>query len=405
MKIKILSIVFLLGFLHAVPCTVYKITKGGKTFVGNNEDYWDANTRIWFEKGKAGEYGSMYVGQDNMVAQGGMNEKGLVFDGFSVQERQIKYKTEKLKFYPTLFKDVMKRCQNTAEAATMLDKYDLSPLNGGMLLYVEKNGKYLVVEADTMMMGNEDNYLLSNFCPSQTSNVQDLNIPYYQKGRKLMEQRIDTSMSYLTHLSDTLHQDFGKGFGGTLYTTIYDLNEGTVNLYFYHDYSVTVKFNLKDELIKKDRILTIPEMFPDNAAGQFHYSKWNNAKEAVRSLAGSGAANDSLALDNFIESEGLYPMIKVLELDVNNVGYELLEKGKIAAAINVFKLNAKYFPKSWNCYDSLGDAYMKTKNYPLALLNYKKSVEMHPENEHGRKQIRKIEKLEKRWSLFCNINH
>lgn len=396
MNIKLLSILFLFGFLHAIPCTVYKITKNGKTFVGNNEDYWDANTRIWFEKGKTGEYGSMFVGLDNLVAQGGMNEKGLAFDGFSVQERQIKKKPGKLKFYPTLFKDVMKKCRDVDDVCAMLGKYDMSPLNGGMLLYVEKSGKYLVVEADTMIMGNQEAYLLSNFCPSQTPNVQDLNIPYYQKGRKMMEQRIDTSLNYLTQLSDTMHQDFGKGFGGTLYTTIYDLTNGTVNLYFYHDYSVTVKFNLKDELNKKDRIMVIPEMFPDNTAGQFHYSKWNNAEEAVRSLAGSSVANDSLALANFIEAEELFPMIKVMELDVNDAGYALLEKGKITAAINLFKLNVRYFPNSWNCYDSLADAYMKAKEYPLALFNYKKSVEMNPKNEHGHKQIHKIEKQGRR---------
>jgi tetratricopeptide (TPR) repeat protein len=396
MKIKLLSIVFLLGFLPAIACTVYKITKNGKTFVGNNEDYWDANTRLWFEKGKTDEYGSMFVGLDNLVPQGGMNEKGLIFDGFSVQQRQIKEKAGKLKFYHTLFKDVMKKCQNTVEVYNMLDKYDMSILNGGMLLYVEKSGKYLVVEADTMIMGNQDSYLLSNFCPSQTTNVEELNIPYYQKGRKMLEQHTDTSLSYLTLLSDTMHQDCGKGFGGTLYTTIYDLNEGTVNLYFYHDYSVTVKFNLKDELNKKDRILVIPEMFHENTAGQFHYSKYNNAKEAIRSLARNVAANDSLALDNFIEAEELYPMIKVFEVDVNDVGYALLEKGKITVAINVFKLNVKYFPKSWNCYDSLGEAYMKAEEYSLALLNYKRSVEMNPENEPGQDQIRKIEKRRKR---------
>jgi len=392
MNIKLLSILFLFGFLHAIPCTVYKITKNGKTFVGNNEDYWDANTRIWFEKGKTGEYGSMFVGLDNLVAQGGMNEKGLAFDGFSVPERQIKKKPGRLKFYPTLFKDVMKKCRDVDDVCALLGKYDMSPLNGGMLLYVEKSGKYLIVEADTMMMGNQETYLLSNFCPSQTPNVQDLNIPYYQKGRKMMEQRIDTSLNYLTQLSDTMHQDFGKGFGGTLYTTIYDLTNGTVNLYFYHDYSVTVKFTLKDELNKKDRIMVIPEMFPDNTAGQFHYAKWNNAKESVRSLAGSSVAKDSLALVNFIEAEELFPMIKVMELDVNDAGYALLEKGEITAAINLFKLNVRYFPNSWNCYDSLADAYMKAKEYPLALFNYKKSVEMNPKNEHGHDQIRKIQK-------------
>ncbi len=391
MKIKI-SILFLFGFLHAVSCTVYKITKNGKTFVGNNEDYWNANSRIWFEKGKGGEYGSVFVGMDNLVAQGGMNEEGLVFDGFSVQERQIKKKAGKLEFYPTLFKDVMKKCRNTAEVYAMLHKYDMSPLNGGMLLYVEKSGKYLVVEADTMLAGNDDNYLLSNFCPSKAENVDKLNIPYYQNGRKMMAHHTDTSLGYLTHLSDTMHQDWGKGFGGTLYTTIYDLNEGTVNLYFYHDYSTTVKFNLKDELDKKDRILVIPEMFPDNTAGQFHYSKYNNAKEAIRSLVSSKTANDSLALDNFIEAEGLYPIIRVFEPDLNDAGYALLEKGKLPAAINVFKLNVKYFPKSWNCYDSLADGYMKAGKYSLALLNYKKSVEMNPDNEHGNEQILKIEK-------------
>lgn len=392
MRIKLLSLFFLFSFRQTFPCTVYKISKNGKTFVGNNEDFWDANTRIWFEKGKAGEYGSMFVGMDNLIVQGGMNEKGLVFDGFSVPQRQIKKKAGKREFYPRLFKDVMKKCGNIAEVHTLLNKYDLSPLNGGMLLYVEKGGSYLVVEADTLLMGNDETYLLSNFCPSQTSNLNDLKIPYYQKGRKMLEQPTDTGLSYLTRLSDTLHQDWGKGFGGTLYTTIYDLNEGTIHLYFYHDYSVSVKFNLKEELDKKDRVLVIPEMFPDNSAGQFHYSKYNNAKEAIRSLASNAAVNDSLALADFIEAEELYPMIKVFETELNDVGYELLEKGKAAAAIQVFKLNLKYFPKSWNCYDSLADGYMKAKEYPLALLNYKKSVEMNPGNQHGLDQILKLEK-------------
>lgn len=52
---------------------MYKITMYGKTFVGNNEDYWNANTRIWFEKGKTTEYGSMYVGYDDMYPQSPAN--------------------------------------------------------------------------------------------------------------------------------------------------------------------------------------------------------------------------------------------------------------------------------------------------------------------------------------------
>lgn len=140
----------------------------------------------------------------------------------------------------------------------------------------------------------------------------------------------------------------------------------------------------------------IPELFPENDEGQDHYAKYNTAKEIILSLAGSSAVADSLSLDNFIKTEGLSSLIYFFELDLNDVGYALLKKGKTDAAIHVFKLNVNYFPKSWNCYDSLADGYMKAENYSLALLNYKKSVEMNSENKHGHKQIHKIEKRGKR---------
>lgn len=38
-------------------CSMVKLTKGGKTIVGNNEDQMNPNTRIWFENGKNGGYG------------------------------------------------------------------------------------------------------------------------------------------------------------------------------------------------------------------------------------------------------------------------------------------------------------------------------------------------------------
>ena len=58
--------------------------------VGNNEDYWIPNTRIWFEQGKNGECGAAYVGYDNFFPQGGMNQAGLVFDGFSEDYKAIR---------------------------------------------------------------------------------------------------------------------------------------------------------------------------------------------------------------------------------------------------------------------------------------------------------------------------
>lgn len=55
---------------------------------------------------------------------------------------------------------------------------------------------------------------------------------------------------------------------GTLLTSIYDLNKGIVNLYFYHDYNNVVAFNLKEELAKGNHSFEIPSLFPANAEYQ-----------------------------------------------------------------------------------------------------------------------------------------
>lgn len=45
------------------------------------------------------------------------------------------------------------------------------------------------------------------------------------------------------------------------------------------------------------------------------------------------------------------------EADMNVYGYQLLGEGKVDSAIVVFQKNVKDYPRSWNVYDSLGEAY------------------------------------------------
>ena len=80
------------------------------------------------------------------------------------------------------------------------------------------------------------------------------------------------------------------------------------------------------------------------------------------------------------------------EGEINAAGYQLLMSGKTAEAIEMFKLNVEAFPKSGNVYDSLGEAYLKAGNKKLALVNYKKSVELDPANENGKKVIAELSK-------------
>lgn len=80
----------------------------------------------------------------------------------------------------------------------------------------------------------------------------------------------------------------------------------------------------------------------------------------------------------------------VKENEMNSLGYKLLQSGKVKEAIEVLKLNVEAFPESGNVYDSLGEAYLADGNKDLAIYNYKKSIEINPNNQDGKKVLEKL---------------
>lgn len=78
------------------------------------------------------------------------------------------------------------------------------------------------------------------------------------------------------------------------------------------------------------------------------------------------------------------------ESTLNQLGYRLLDRGKTADAIQVFQLNVQEYPQSWNCYDSLGEAYMKAGQKDLAIQNYSKSIKLNPDNQNGIDMLKKL---------------
>lgn len=101
-------------------------------------------------------------------------------------------------------------------------------------------------------------------------------------------------------------------------------------------------------------------------------------------------------------AENIYYSLKTknpkwnFENTLNDIGYILLRNSRIDEAVKVFALNVKENPQSANAFDSLGEGYLSAKNYTLALENYKKSLELNPENTNAIKMIHTIEDLMKK---------
>lgn len=77
---------------------------------------------------------------------------------------------------------------------------------------------------------------------------------------------------------------------------------------------------------------------------------------------------------------------------LNMIGYQYIYNQKYDQAITILKLNTEIYPNSANCYDSLGEAYMKSGNKQFAIENYKKALELNPENQNAKDILEKLEK-------------
>jgi len=66
------------------------------------------------------------------------------------------------------------------------------------------------------------------------------------------------------------------------------------------------------------------------------------------------------------------------ENELNAHGYSLMNAGQHDKAIEMFTLNTKRYPKSANCFDSLGEAYFTKGDKKNAIANFKKSLSLNP---------------------------
>ncbi|WP_298500093.1 serine hydrolase [uncultured Algibacter sp.] len=90
---------------------------------------------------------------------------------------------------------------------------------------------------------------------------------------------------------------------------------------------------------------------------------------------------------NSIKSAETY---NLSESEMNSMGYKLMGSSKVEEAAKVFELIIEAFPKSSNAYDSYGEALMTLGKKDLAIKNYRKSVDLNPNNQNGIDFLKKL---------------
>ncbi len=251
-------------------CTVFYAASAGLALAGNNEDSFNPLTRAWFLPAAEGRYGRVYFGYDDLLPQGGLNDQGLFFDGLSVPFQALGPASQKPDFPGgplAMIDEVMSRSATVDEALVFFDRYRRSGLETGQLFFGDRTGASAIIEGNATLRKQGSYQIATNFRQSEYPSPPFPCERYNTAGQRL-SQAGRYSPELFRQILEATHQDH---YAQTVYSQVYDLKQGLIYLYLFHDYDNPIVLNLADELAKGPRTVSVDSLFPTNQ----DYEAWS----------------------------------------------------------------------------------------------------------------------------------
>jgi hypothetical protein len=252
--------IFLLANPIVISCTVFHASNESMALGGNNEDWSDPDTYIYFIPSTDTEYGKVIVGYTGSYwIQGGMNEKGLFWDGLACPYLEVLNSTGKPYFPGNIFEYILNVCETCDEALYILDQYNMKILERAQILLGDQYGDSFIIEGDIIHNKNKYYQVATNFYLSQHPNP-----PYpcwrYNTALAMFENNgaDNLSVDFCASVLDAVHQE---GAYPTQYSTVYDLKNQLIYVYYYHNFNQVKVFDLSEELLLGYHAYSIPDLF------------------------------------------------------------------------------------------------------------------------------------------------
>lgn len=252
----------------ADACTAFCARGNGHVLVGNNEDWSNPHTRVWFEPAESGRFGRMFTGFDDLRPQGGMNERGLWFDGFATPVIGPGPSPRLPSYSGEIVLDAMAHCATVDEVIALFSRYDRSFLAEAVLMFADASGDAVSIERNAIVRKTGRHFIQTNFHQSLRTSLPDLR--FTTASGMLDEAGGNVSVDLFRRILEATRQ---TGAYPTLYSSVYDLTSRTMHLYYFHDFERMVTLDLAAELKKGKHVLEIPALFPRNAAAEEYAAK------------------------------------------------------------------------------------------------------------------------------------
>jgi len=265
-KIVILSVTLLLvvvminGFGSA--CTVFNASNNDIVLVGRNMDWTTSNNFVAFLPSEEGKYGRVYFGWGDYPSwyQGGMNEEGLVFAYLAAPYLRITESMLKPRYYGNygnLMEKCMEECSTVEEVLEIFDMYNLQFLERCQVMVVDQSGDSAIIEGDNIISKENSYQVVTNFYQLHPE-LGGHPCWRYNMAIDMLEDMEEMSVDYFSSILYETHQE---GSYPTVYSIVYDVNNLALYLYYNHNYSNNIVFNLSEELELGFYWYSIPSLF------------------------------------------------------------------------------------------------------------------------------------------------
>lgn len=244
--------------MEAFSCTIFYVIKNNKILAGNNEDWSDSYTKMWFYPPENDKHGWVKFGFGSGFPQGGLNDQGLFWDGTSNTYLEMPLsEANKEKYDGALMQKVIAECANVEEALEIFASYYCEDQYKAQYLIGDSIGNSIIIEGDNSLAMNGSYQILTNF---YHSNPELGGYPCwrYETANTMLSSEYELTSYFAGSILDATHQD---GKYPTKYSTIYDLKNLQLFLFHEHNFQEFIVIDLISELDKGYRSYNIPDLF------------------------------------------------------------------------------------------------------------------------------------------------
>lgn len=253
-------------------CSIFTVSKGDQVFFGGNDDYINPDNYYWVDPEG---YGAIWIGQPDNVQQG-VNSKGLAYDANGLPRFDVNPHLEREPVsdgYSSYPLQILRECATVEEVIEWVNTHQWHSFMQDQLHFADATGDAVVISAGKdgevafTRKAPGDSFLVStNFNLANPVNAGEYPSWRYDTAQELLAGLVagegDLTAQDAAGVLDAVHVSGLSGW--TLGSIVADLTNGTVYLYYFHQFDDPVILNVAEEIAANPSGKQLSQLFPEN---------------------------------------------------------------------------------------------------------------------------------------------